>query len=102
MKALFVAALVIAGCSSILPPDASTADCRTLAHRQTRPEYTAQSYASYRIRVDDVLVISVCDSKDADQTVFVRPDGKIWLPHVGEVPAAGGTVSELAEKLNAE
>jgi polysaccharide export outer membrane protein len=54
----------------------------------------------YRIGTDDVLSIAVWDQKDLDQTVFVRPDGKISLPLVGEVHAAGLTVAELASRLN--
>ena len=53
----------------------------------------------YRIGADDVLAISVWDNKDLDQVVFVRPDGKISLPLLGEVQAGGLTVAELAKKL---
>jgi polysaccharide export outer membrane protein len=53
----------------------------------------------YRIGTDDVLAISVWDQKDLDQTVSVRPDGKISLPLVGEVEAGGLTVAELASRL---
>jgi polysaccharide export outer membrane protein len=53
----------------------------------------------YKIGTDDVLAISVWDQKDLDQIVFVRPDGKISLPLVGEVDAAGLTVAELATRL---
>jgi polysaccharide biosynthesis/export protein len=56
----------------------------------------------YRIGTDDVLAISVWDQKDLDTTVFVRPDGKISLPLLGEVQAGGLTVAELATKLNEE
>jgi polysaccharide export outer membrane protein len=56
----------------------------------------------YRIGVDDVLAISVWDNKDLDQVVFVRPDGRISLPLVGEVKAGGLTVAELARKLSEE
>jgi len=62
----------------------------------------AQPDDAYRIGVDDVLAISVWDNKDADQVVFVRPDGKISLPLIGEVQAGGLSVAELVEKLNEE
>jgi polysaccharide biosynthesis/export protein len=55
--------------------------------------------SSYRIGAGDVLSISVWDNKDLDQVVFVRPDGRISLPLIGEVPAAGVTVDELATRL---
>jgi polysaccharide export outer membrane protein len=53
----------------------------------------------YRIGPDDVLVITVWDQKDLDQTVQVRPDGKISLPLVGEMDAGGLTVAELSSRL---
>jgi len=60
----------------------------------------AQAVTDYRIGVDDVLAVSVWDNKDLDQVVFVRPDGRISLPLVGEVRAAGLTVAELTQTLN--
>jgi len=54
----------------------------------------------YRIGPQDVLAVSVWDNKDVDHVVFVRPDGKISLPLLGEVQAAGLTVGELIEQLN--
>jgi polysaccharide export outer membrane protein len=53
----------------------------------------------FRIGPDDVLAVSVWDQKDLDQVVTVRPDGRISLPLVGEVQAAGLTVAELADRL---
>jgi polysaccharide biosynthesis/export protein len=63
---------------------------------------TAAAQSDYRIGIDDVLIVSVWDQKDLDQTVTVRPDGKISLPLVGEIEAAGLTVGELASRLNAQ
>jgi polysaccharide export outer membrane protein len=54
----------------------------------------------YRIGVDDVLAISVWDNKDLDQVVFVRPDGKISLPLLGEIQASGLTVADLSSRLS--
>jgi len=54
----------------------------------------------YRIGAEDVLAISVWDNKEVDHVVFVRPDGKISLPLLGEVQAGGLTVGELIEHLN--
>jgi len=63
------------------------------------PRITGALEADYRIGTDDVLEISVWDQKEFDQVVFVRPDGKISLPLVGEVLAGGRTVSELGQTL---
>lgn len=53
----------------------------------------------YRIGVEDILAISVWDNKDLDRVVFVRPDGKISLPLLGEIQAGGMTVAQLAAFL---
>jgi polysaccharide export outer membrane protein len=53
----------------------------------------------YTIGVDDVLHVIVWDNKDLEQTVVVRPDGKISYPLAGEIQAQGLTVSQLTEIL---
>jgi polysaccharide export outer membrane protein len=55
--------------------------------------------ASYAIGAGDVLEVQVWDNKDLNQTVFVRPDGKVSLPLVGEVAAGGRTVQQLQDEL---
>jgi polysaccharide biosynthesis/export protein len=60
---------------------------------------TAQSH--YRIGPDDILIVTVLDQKDLEQVVTVRPDGRISLPLVGDVEAAGLTVAELSSRLTA-
>ena len=49
----------------------------------------------YRIGVSDVITVSVWKDADLSQTVPVRPDGKISLPLIGDVDAAGKTTGEL-------
>ena len=53
----------------------------------------------YRIGADDVLHIIVWDNKDLEQTVVVRPDGKISYPLAGEIQAQDLTVPQLTEEL---
>lgn len=53
----------------------------------------------YLVGPGDILGISVLEQKDLDQHVTVRPDGTISLPIVGDVDAAGLTVSEVATRL---
>jgi polysaccharide biosynthesis transport protein len=55
--------------------------------------------ADYRIGTEDVLHVIVWDNKDLEQTVTVRPDGKISYPLAGEIQAQGLTVPELTEIL---
>ena len=53
----------------------------------------------YIIGAEDVLDIQVWGSKDLNQTVFVRPDGRLSLPLVGEIAVAGKTVQQLQDHL---
>jgi polysaccharide export outer membrane protein len=53
---------------------------------------------SYKIGAEDILEIRVWREADLSGTVRVRPDGKITLPLVGDVQAAGLTPSELQKK----
>lgn len=74
-----------------------------LATAQTQPAKTSsvQQDKDYVIGAEDVLDIQVWGSKDLNQTVFVRPDGRLSLSLVGEVPAAGKTVRQLQDHLSA-
>jgi polysaccharide export outer membrane protein len=59
----------------------------------------AAADSSYVIGADDVLDISVWKEPDVSRVVPVRPDGKISLPLVSDVQAAGLTPTELAATL---
>jgi polysaccharide export outer membrane protein len=54
---------------------------------------------AYRLGPGDVLEVSVWGFPDLTRTVAVRPDGRISLPLVGEVQAAGRTADELQREL---
>src|SRR6266850_6402455 len=54
----------------------------------------------YIIGPEDVLDIQVWGSKDLNQIVFVRPDGRLSLPLVGEIAVAGKTVQQLQDHLS--
>src|SRR6202142_1463360 len=53
----------------------------------------------YLIGPEDVLFIKVWRENDFTQPVAVRPDGKITMPLVGEVQAAGETPMQLTKAL---
>ena len=55
--------------------------------------------AHYRIGADDVLTVNVWHEPEVSRNVPVRPDGKISLPLVGDVQAAGLTPTELKTEL---
>lgn len=73
-----------------------------------RPSLTStgsQPDPSYRMGPEDQLRISVWDNKELSLDLVVRPDGKISMPLLQDVPAEGLTAVELAasiqEKLSA-
>jgi polysaccharide biosynthesis/export protein len=55
----------------------------------------------YRMATGDKLRIEVYKDQQLSQSLQVRPDGKITLPLVGDVPAAGRTSIELRDAITA-
>jgi polysaccharide export outer membrane protein len=78
-------ALVTAGCG------ARTAEIA--AQPPAPPEYV--------IAVDDILMVAFWQDQIMPTEVVVRPDGKISLPLLNDVPAAGFTPQQLADSLEA-
>jgi polysaccharide export outer membrane protein len=63
--------------------------------------FAAVAFAGdYAIVPGDKLAVSVLGEQDLSRDgVLVRPDGKITLPQIGEVQAAGLTPTQLVEQL---
>jgi len=53
----------------------------------------------FRLGPEDVIEVSVYQDKELSTTVPVRPDGKISVPLVGEIPASGKTATELQKEI---
>ena len=62
---------------------------------------TSSAAADYRLNPGDKLTIDVYKDKDLTQSVQIRPDGKITIPLVGDVAAAGRTAMQLRDAINA-
>ena len=78
------------------------------ASAQTRPAAPVVSFPpagalpggdDYRIGPDDMLTIVVWKDESLSRLVIVRPDGKISLPLVNDVTAAGLTAMQLRAEL---
>ncbi len=78
-----VTAFVAAGCSSNLPPPPNVPDNST----------------AYRIGPGDNLSVFVWQNKELSTEVPVRPDGKISLPLVNDMVAAGKTPTQLSTDI---
>jgi polysaccharide biosynthesis/export protein len=68
----------------------------TRSDGQSSPPHVSESYI---IGDDDVLAISVWKEPDLSKDIPVRSDGKISLPLVGEVQAAGRTPLQLEQVI---
>ena len=64
----------------------------------SRTEPTRED-ATYRIGPEDVIQVSVWNNETMSRTAPVRPDGKISLPLLNDVQAAGLTPMEMREQL---
>ena len=53
----------------------------------------------YTIGPEDVLEITVWRNTDLSKVVAVRPDGRISLPLIGDVVAAGRTAAQVADTI---
>jgi polysaccharide export outer membrane protein len=72
--------------------DAGSAKAAVDAHEATSPP-------DYVIGADDTLHISVWKEPDLSETLPVRPDGKISMPLLNDVTAAGLTPLQLKDSI---
>ena len=75
--------LTLGGCQSPLPPLPNPPG----------------PYTSVRLAPGDVIKLTFADESDLDQTQKIRRDGKISLPFLGEVTAAGRRPIDLQREL---
>jgi polysaccharide biosynthesis/export protein len=79
---------------------AGKSDAGNSANTQTeKPAAQASEGSDYVIGADDTLHISVWKETDLTETLPVRPDGKISMPLLGDVVAAGMTPTELGNSI---
>ena len=80
---LVFAALMCGGCQSPLPPLPNPPGPHT----------------AVRLSPGDVIKLSFAEESDLDQTQKIRRDGKVSLPFLGEVTAAGKRVIDFQHEL---
>lgn len=81
-----VLALIMGGCST----------SSQVAKKPLAPELAE---AEYKLGVGDQISVQVWKSPELSVTVPVRPDGKISVPLIGDVVAAGETTKNLSGAL---
>lgn len=89
--ALVLGSMAFAQSAAPAQPARDSASNQTSAPNQAGPDYV--------IGPDDVLHIAVWKEADLTATLPVRPDGKISLPLLDDVPAAGLTPKQLADSI---
>jgi polysaccharide export outer membrane protein len=80
-------------------PKSSSAQTRTEGEQANAPK-AATDDPSYEIGAEDQLNVSVWKEPDISRMVPVRPDGKISLPLINDVQAAGLTPMQLAMSIS--
>jgi polysaccharide export outer membrane protein len=88
---LLILIVVLAGLTSAGYAQQHT-DSNVLTH--------AYGDSEFRLGPDDVIEVSVYQDKELNRTVPVRPDGKISLPLIGEMPASGKTATDLQKEIS--
>jgi polysaccharide biosynthesis/export protein len=77
--------------------------CLLTTHGQQRVDSSAFPHAygdsEFRLGPDDVIEVTVYQDKELNRTLPVRPDGKISLPLIGEIPASGKSATDLQKEI---
>ena len=83
------------------PPTTSAPGAPTVPPAASGPAEarTANTSPDYRLVPGDKLRIEVYSDTQLSQSLQIRPDGKITLPLIGDVPAEGKTATELRDSL---
>jgi polysaccharide export outer membrane protein len=91
------AAAVVAAAAAASAPAQTVA--RSADVRQSQEARSAEELPAYRIGPEDELLVSVWNNDAVTRTVPVRPDGRISLPLLNDVQAAGLTPMELRAQI---
>ncbi|MDR7545515.1 MAG: polysaccharide biosynthesis/export family protein [Armatimonadota bacterium] len=91
----WLAALLAAVAAVLFPLGALVGPDEGRAMAQSSPAPPQE----YILGPGDVIEVSVLGEAELSRTAAVRPDGKINLPLLGDVQAAGTTPAQLAERI---
>lgn len=91
----------VTGTSTGNPPAGTTPSAPPAAAAVVVPPPAAVVPGDYTIGPDDILSVVFWRDKDMSADVVVRPDGRITLPLLNDVVAAGLTPDQLREQIRA-
>lgn len=57
------------------------------------------AWADYLVQRGDVLFVSIAEDSDAGREAKVNADGRIMLPHIGGVKAAGSDLDDIRSRI---
>jgi protein involved in polysaccharide export with SLBB domain len=80
-------------------PAAAQTSLADAARLSAVPPVTDADDGAYRLVAGDMIEIEFLYNAELNETVRIRPDGRISMPLVGELLVAGATIAELATRL---
>lgn len=81
---------------------ASTWGCANLGQyvwADSLPEAATRAPSEYQLAPGDAVFVRVFNQENLSGRVRIRPDGRVTLPFVNDVPAAGHTTQDLAKTI---
>jgi polysaccharide export outer membrane protein len=101
MKAAMLVSSVLVAVLNAVPALAqkSGTPAPNLTARPAAPGSGSASMTDYHLVVGDKLRIEVYKDAQVSQSLQIRPDGKITLPLIGDVAAAGQTPAALRDSI---
>lgn len=98
LKSLFFIILsfaVLSGCSSNRPLSNAEIGARNIEYEPTLTQKEAEVIPEYQLGFNDIIEIKFFNTPDFNETITVRPDGKISLQKIEELQVTGMTPSQL-------
>ncbi|MBE0568189.1 MAG: polysaccharide biosynthesis/export family protein [Deltaproteobacteria bacterium] len=99
VKAIWAVACSVLVVAIILASPVFAAENSLAVEKPGTPQQGEPVDAGYKLGPEDQLRISVWDNKELTLDLVVRPDGKISMPLIQDVPAEGLTAVQLAADI---
>jgi polysaccharide export outer membrane protein len=99
LKSLVIGGALAAAAALVVTPVAEAQQAAPAA-KPVAPARTSAAGSDYVIGPEDVLQVTVWKNDNLSRVVPVRPDGKISLPLLHDVQAAGLTAMQLRDKVS--